>query len=82
MFTLKLFPSNIDHCIEWAKNNFYECFINDINDILLFIKNNDCFDTLSNSIEILNKFEFINEIISIILNPNHFDFCLKFAMKK
>ena len=82
MCTLKLFPSNIDHCIEWAKNNFYECFINDINDTLLFLKNNDCFDNLSKPIEILNKFEIINEIISILLDNNKFDKCIDYGMKK
>jgi len=64
------------------KNNFYECFINDINDTLLFLKNNDCFDNLSKPIEILNKFEIINEIISILLDNNKFDKCIDYGMKK
>jgi len=82
MCTLKLFPSNIDHCIEWAKNIFYECFVNDINDTLLFFKNNHCFDNLSEPLEILNKFQIINEIISIMLDKNNFDNCINYGMKK
>ena len=82
MCTLKLFPSNIEHCIEWAKNIFYECFVNDINDTLLFIKNIDFFENLSNPFEILNKLEIVNEIIFISLNQNNFDNCIKLGMKK
>ena len=37
MCTLRLFPSRIEHCIEWAKDKFNEFFIEDIKNLQNFI---------------------------------------------
>ena len=66
MCTLRLFPSKIEHCIEWAKDKFNEFFVDDIKNLQNFIS--EPYQYLENikddedKIKILNKIKILLEI--------------------
>ena len=68
MCTLRLFPSNIQQCIEWAKDKFNEYFLEDIKNLQNFI--NEPLEYLNkikddkNKTEILSKMKTLLEIKS------------------
>jgi ubiquitin-activating enzyme E1 len=68
MCTLRLFPSNINHCIEWAKDKFNEYFFEDIKNLQNFIeKPIDYLNKIKDDEkkeEILNKMKILLEIKS------------------
>jgi ubiquitin-activating enzyme E1-like protein 2 len=39
--TLKSFPSNIDHCIQWARDKFEMLFVNKPTEVNKFFEEND-----------------------------------------
>ena len=43
MCTLRHFPTSIEHCIEWARDNFDEYFVKAINDVKAFIEDRERF---------------------------------------
>lgn len=69
MCTLRQFPSNINHCIEWGKDKFDEYFVEDINFIKDFISEPSKYlikilaEDKKNKLDKLNK---INILLSII----------------
>ena len=85
MCTLRNFPTSIEHCIEWARDNFDSYFINIINDVKLFIENRDkLYIELrenyvpSDQIIKLNK---ILRYVKMLIN-NDFNECIKIALEE
>ena len=85
MCTLRHFPSQIEHCIEWSKELFNDCFISTINDIKNYFTDFELFkDNIKkegSSTQILEKLEEEKKIINFVLN-NDFDKVIQFALKK
>ena len=85
MCTLRNYPTSIDHCIEWARDNFNGYFVDIIKNVKSFIENREEF-YLQLSKECIPKLQIekLNKIIryvKIILN-NDFVECLKIAMEE
>ena len=82
--TLKLFPSLIEHCIEWGKVQFEKFFISDIQVIIDLINEQDSklkkIDESTNNI----KISILNDIKEnlILLNSNNYENCLEIAFKR
>ena len=85
MCTLRNFPTSIEHCIEWARDNFNEYFINNVNDIKLFIENKDkLYLELSQNYVPSDQIIKLNKIlryVKIIINKD-FNECLKIALEE
>ena len=72
MCTLRQFPSNIEHCIEWSKDKFNEYFYEDIKNIkdliinpyeyLAKIKNEENSNSILNKIKILLEIKLENNL--------------------
>ena len=79
MCTLRLFPSNIEHCIEWAKDKFNEYFFDDIKNLKNFINNPkeylNIIEDNEDKTEILSKIKILLEIKS----ENNIEKCVKLA---
>ena len=76
MCTLKNFPTQIEHCIEWSKNIFNEIFFGYIKDIKLIIEDSSKFYYLleeeKNTDELYLKIEIFKCLLDILKNPNNF----------
>ena len=86
--TLKNFPSKFEHCIEWAKSQFFEIFEENINKINLLLNNkkkylleNNLSDFEENDEE--KKYEKLIIIFNIldIYNDRHIKKILEFSLK-
>jgi ubiquitin-activating enzyme E1 len=73
--TLKNFPTEIEHCIEWSKSNFIELFNQIIKDIQLIYENKKQFYEILNDkispLEFYIKLQKMTYLINIIDNPNN-----------
>ena len=73
--TLKNFPTEIEHCIEWSKSNFIELFNQIIRDIQLIYENKKQFyeilDDKISPLEFYIKLQKMTYLINIIDNPNN-----------
>ena len=85
MCTLRNFPNSIEHCIEWARDNFNGYFINIINDVKLFIENRDkLYLELSENYVPSDQIIKLNKIlryVKMIIN-NDFNECIKIALEE
>ena len=79
--TLKSFPTKIEHCIKFAKNEFEELFGLDIKNLQLLIKNKKKFDEIldENSKELFFTIEKYRNIFYIIENPSEY-LIIKYAL--
>jgi len=85
MCTLRNFPTSIEHCIEWARDNFNGYFIDIINDVKLFIENRDkLYLELSENYVPSDQIIKLNTIIRYIKMLINKDFieCLKIALEQ
>ena len=77
MCTLKNFPTEISHCIEWSKNIFNEIFFLYIKDIKLIFEDLPKFyyilEEEKNVDELFYKIEIIANILNILNNPNIYE---------
>ena len=85
MCTLRNFPTSIEHCIEWARDNFNGYFINCINDVKSFIEDKDNFySQLSKDMvpsDQINKIKNIIRYVKLLINKD-FDECLSLALEE
>ena len=85
MCTLRHFPSQISHCIEWSRDVFNDYFISTVNDIKNYFTNFDEFKENikkeGSSTQNLEKLGEERKIIDFVLN-NDFDKVIEFAVKK
>ena len=84
MCTLRNFPSSIEHCIEWARDNFDGNFVKNINDVKLFIEDREKFYLyLSNNFVASDQINKLNKIIRYvkIIIDRDFNECLKIALE-
>ena len=85
MCTLRNFPSTIEHCIEWARDNFDGYFVNVINEIRSSIEDrNNFFNEISKNCvpsDQINKIKKIFRYINIILNKDYKE-CIKIALEE
>ena len=70
MCTLRLFPSKIEHCIEWARDSFIGYFTNIISETKEFFTNKQSFIEKFNEGENLERLELIEKHIDFIINKN------------
>ena len=85
MCTLRNFPTLINHCIEWARDNFDGYFVNVLKDLKNFIINRDEY---FKQLEMLDNYDeqtkVLNNIIKyskFIINKN-FDDCIEVAFNE
>ena len=74
MCTIRSFPSNINHCIEWSKELFNNLFVNYIREINKFIyeKNNLLFyDDIGNTEENNQKYYILKFYFDLIINEDN-----------
>ena len=85
MCTLRHFPSQITHCIEWSRDIFNDYFITTVNDIKYFFTNFEEFKENikkeGSSTENLEKLDELKKIINFVIN-NDFNKVIEFAVKK
>ena len=77
--TLKLFPSKIEHCIQWTKNYFIEWFSDGLSQLKdLLIGNSNYIDEINNYdgsiMDFENKYSIIEKYIDLILSKNIDDY--------
>ena len=70
MCTLRLFPSKIEHCIEWARNSFSDYFFFNITETKKFFENKKNFIESFKESGNLEKLESIKTYIDFIINQN------------
>ena len=70
MCTLRLFPSKIEHCIEWARDSFSGCFCNIISDTKEFFCDKNAFIEKYNEGRNFDNLELIKEHIYFVVNKN------------
>ena len=70
MCTLRLFPSKIEHCIEWARDYFSEYFVFIISDTKRFFQDKKSFIESFKEAGNLERLELIKKHIDFILNKN------------
>eukprot|EP00343_Euplotes_focardii_P012921 CAMPEP_0205833078 /NCGR_PEP_ID=MMETSP0206-20130828/48682_1 /ASSEMBLY_ACC=CAM_ASM_000279 /TAXON_ID=36767 /ORGANISM="Euplotes focardii, Strain TN1" /LENGTH=1012 /DNA_ID=CAMNT_0053139147 /DNA_START=84 /DNA_END=3122 /DNA_ORIENTATION=+ len=85
MCTLRNFPNQIEHTIEWGRDQFNTIFADRANDVISFLENPSAYlkelkenNTVSGQIEALNL---INDLINIH-ETKSFEDCVEFACKK
>ena len=85
MCTLRHFPSQISHCIEWSRDIFNDYFISTVNDIKNYFTNFEEFKENikkeGSATQNLEKLDEEKKIINFVLN-NDFDKVIEFAVKK
>ena len=85
MCTLRNFPTSIEHCIEWARDNFDGYFIKKINNVKSFIEDKEKYYLeLSKKYTPSDQIIKINEIlkyIKIIINKDY-EQCIKIALEE
>ena len=73
MCTIKSFPSNINHCIEWSKELFNNLFVNYIREINRFICEKDnvlLIDDIGNTDEMNEKYYIFKFYFNLIINED------------
>ena len=73
MCTIRAFPSNIDHCVEWSKEYFNNLFINYIREINNFINEKNVlllYDDIGNTLEINEKYYILKNYFNLIIKNN------------
>ena len=65
--TLRLFPSKIEHCIEWANNLFSDYFVFIIRDIVRFLKDKTSFIQSFKEAGTLERLELLKNNIDFIM---------------
>jgi ubiquitin-activating enzyme E1 len=80
MCTLKLFPTKIEHCIEFSKSSFIDLFEQPINDLKLIPKNEEKFKQIleETNDQLYLHIEIYKNIFYILENPS-FNLIIKFA---
>ncbi|CAI2378865.1 unnamed protein product [Moneuplotes crassus] len=85
MCTLRNFPNQIEHTIEWGRDQFNTLFTDRANDVIAFLESPDQYlkelkenNTVSGQIDAL---QLINDLIDIQISGS-FDACVEFACKK
>ena len=85
MCTLRHFPSQISHCIEWSRELFSDYFVSTVNDIKnYFTKFEDFKENIKkegSATQNLEKLDEEKKIIDFVIN-NDFDKVIEFAVKK
>ena len=85
MCTLRHFPSQISHCIEWSRDIFNDYFITTVNDIKNYFTNFEDFKENikkeGSATQNLEKLDEEKKIIDFVIN-NDFDKVIEFAVKK
>ena len=85
MCTLRHFPSQISHCIEWSRDVFNDYFITTVNDIKNYFTNFEDFkENIKKEGSATQNLEKLNEektIIDFVINDN-FDKVIEYAVKK
>ena len=81
MCTLKQYPYKLEHCIELGRDNLAEYFVEDINNLKIFLKEkNDFFDNNKlNSKENIDKIFTIRNLL-LIKTKNSFELCLEMGI--
>ena len=81
--TLKFFPSQIEHCIEWAKQIFAELFEQHIKELKMYVEDENNFFSLLNEEkdekELYLKLKNLKYIIEILLEPSK-ELIISYAM--
>ena len=70
MCTLRLFPSKIEHCIEWSRDYFFEYFVLIISEVKKFFKDKKNFIDSYKTSGTLEKLEIVKKYINFISNKN------------
>ena len=85
MCTLRNFPNQIEHTIEWGRDQFNNIFVDKANDVITFLDDPEKYlkelkenNTVSGQIEALTL---INDLINI-QQSGTFEACVEFACKK
>ncbi|KAL0221082.1 hypothetical protein RCL1_000936 [Eukaryota sp. TZLM3-RCL] len=82
MCTLKNFPYQIEHTIEWSRQLFEELFLNPVVDAEKYLKNQSYLIELKNEgIQSIPNLLNIKQYL-VDVRPNSFDDCIKFARLK
>lgn len=85
MCTLRNFPSSIEHCIEWARDNFNTYFVNIINEVKFFFEDKEkYYNELSNQGVPKEQIIKLNKIVryaKMLINKD-FRECLKIALEE
>ena len=61
MCTLRLFPSKIEHCIEWSRDYFFEYFVLIISEVKKFLKDKKNFIDSYKTSGTLEKLEIVKK---------------------
>ena len=82
--TVRLFPSQIDHCVQWTKNYFIDWICQGISNIKDLLNNSiNYIEEITNydgSItELKQKYSIIEFYLDILINHN-FEYCVEFAI--
>ena len=82
--TIRKFPSQIDHCVQWTKNYFIEWICQGISDIKnIFINTQNNLDELTNFngsvAEAQQKYYIIEKYLDILINQS-IDYCVEFVI--
>ena len=82
MCTLRNFPNQIEHCIEWGRDKFNELFVDTPSDVVSFLDNQNIFITNlkanSTSSGVLATLERMNNFIKM-KQSNSYDSCVQLA---
>ena len=85
MCTLRHFPSQITHCIEWSRDVFNDYFISTVNDMKNYFTNfNEYKETIKTEGSATQNIEKLNDqkkIINFVIN-NDFDKVIEYAVMK
>ena len=82
--TLRLFPSMIEHCIEWSREKFHTLFVESVADAKKFIEDKKGFYGEVNKIQNLSSLNSRLENMLVLLKlkqSNDFNDALKYAIK-
>ncbi|GAM23523.1 hypothetical protein SAMD00019534_066980 [Acytostelium subglobosum LB1] len=80
--TLKSFPSNIDHCIQWSRDKFEKLFCINPAELDKFITEDDYIEKLLNS-QTNNKIALCRSLSKLLeVFPHRFEDCITFARTK
>jgi ubiquitin-activating enzyme E1 len=83
MCTLRNFPNQIEHCIEWGRDHFSTLFTERATDLLTFLKNGEAFvknlRTGSTTSGVKTKLQQIKDLIDIAKN-GEFKNCVQVAL--
>ena len=83
--TIKMFPSKISHCIQWAHKHFEKYFNENIKNVFIFNNNLEEFYDILNKINDLGvRYNKIKKTFKLykLAKDNDFNRCIKYAIKK